>query len=148
MEIVPFSCIVLVLFFVQDNPISKACSKSVRVDKLAAKIVGKNSGFPEIPVNLGMELEKFRESLQNRQPDPGYNIYLQALWYDAKGDWEKSHELIQDLPDQQAARLHAYLHRKEGDQPNAHYWYRRAGSKMPAVSLEREWELLVSEMAG
>ncbi|RYY58615.1 MAG: hypothetical protein EOO05_15830 [Chitinophagaceae bacterium] len=93
-----------------------------------------------------MEPEKFRETLQNSQPPQGQNIYLQALWYDAKGDWEKSHELIQDLPDSPSARIHAYLHRKEGDQGNALYWYRRAGVTAFRGSLDQEWELLVGEL--
>lgn len=93
-----------------------------------------------------MDLETFRKSLQNSQPPSGQNIYLQALWYDSKGDWEKSHELIQDLPDSSSARIHAYLHRKEGDQGNALYWYRRAGVNAFKGSLDEEWELLVSEL--
>ncbi|RYY57569.1 MAG: hypothetical protein EOO09_02225 [Chitinophagaceae bacterium] len=93
-----------------------------------------------------MEPAKFRETLQNRQPETGQNIYLQALWYDAKGDWERSHELIQDLPDPASARIHAYLHRQEGDQGNALYWYRRAGVPAFNGSLEAEWEKLVTEL--
>ena len=38
------------------------------------------------------------------------NTHLLSLWYDHKGDWEKSHELIQDLNDHKAAAIHAYLH--------------------------------------
>ena len=93
-----------------------------------------------------MELDKFRQSLQNSQPGPGQNVYLQALWYDGKGDWEKSHKLIQDLPDNSSARIHAYLHRKEGDQGNALYWYRRAGVSPFKGSLDEEWGQLVEEL--
>jgi len=45
-----------------------------------------------------------------------------------------------------AARVHAYLHRKEGDSDNAHYWYTRAGTERPHVSLRREWETLVRNL--
>lgn len=46
-----------------------------------------------------------------------------------------------------AARIHAYLHRKEGDEWNSKYWHRRAGSVHPQkLSLEQEWESLVSEL--
>ncbi|HEY1022823.1 MAG TPA: hypothetical protein VGE06_10955 [Flavisolibacter sp.] len=72
--------------------------------------------------------------------------YLQALWWDAKGDWQKAHETIQDLPDKNAAWIHAYLHRKEGDIWNADYWYNRAGKKRPTNSLEEEWDRLVEAM--
>jgi hypothetical protein len=39
-------------------------------------------------------------------------------------------------------RVHAYLHRKEGDQSNADYWYRRARVAPTRVSVDEEWELL------
>ncbi len=45
-----------------------------------------------------------------------------------------------------AAHVHAYLHRKEGDLPNADYWYRRAGVERPDVTLEQEWRELVVEL--
>ncbi len=93
-----------------------------------------------------MDLGLFRNSLKNSQPDPGLSTWLQALWYDAKGNWEKAHELIQDLPDQTSALLHAYLHRKEGDTWNADYWYTKAGKKRPALTLEEEWERLVGDL--
>jgi len=51
--------------------------------------------------------------------------------------------LIQDLPDKNAAWIHAYLHRKEGDLGNADYWYRNAGKQRPNLSLLQEWEQLV-----
>ena len=68
-----------------------------------------------------------------------------SLWHDAKGNWNKAHELIQDLETKEAARIHAYLHRKEGDRSNASYWYHRANATMPAYSLEQEWGELVKE---
>ncbi len=74
------------------------------------------------------------------------NTHLLSLWYDHKGDWEKSHELIQDLNDHKAAAIHAYLHRKEGDIWNADYWYRRANAKRKDISLEEEWQVLVEEL--
>ena len=39
--------------------------------------------------------------------------------------------------------VHAYLHRKEGDEPNAGYWYRRAGREFHRATLEEEWQALV-----
>ena len=52
---------------------------------------------------------------------------LLALWWDARGDWKRAHEIAQDVSDADGAWVHAYLHRKEGDLGNAAYWYRRAG---------------------
>ena len=91
-----------------------------------------------------MDIAAFKESLNSAEVPTQASVYLKALWYDAKGDWEKAHELIQDLPDKNAAWIHAYLHRKEGDIWNAEYWYRNAGKKRPAVSLQEEWEQLAA----
>ena len=68
---------------------------------------------------------------------------LMALWLDGHGDWESAHDQVDQLPGKSAARVHAYLHRKEGDQWNADYWYTRSGEKRPKLSLEEEWEELV-----
>ncbi|MET0635702.1 MAG: hypothetical protein ABWZ25_06720 [Chitinophagaceae bacterium] len=95
-----------------------------------------------------MEVKEFSESLRNSQPGPELSTHLQALWYDAKGDWEKSHELIQDLSDPGSARIHAYLHRKEGDEGNAFYWYRRAGVQPFNGSLQEEWDSILREFLG
>ncbi len=69
---------------------------------------------------------------------------LTALWYDGKGDWNKAHNQVDHLSGKSAARIHAYLHRKEGDLWNADYWYSKAGEKRPNLSLEEEWSELVS----
>ena len=45
-------------------------------------------------------------------------------------------------------RLHAYLHRKEGDAFNAGYWYRRAKTEVFTGSLDEEWARLVQENLG
>jgi len=68
---------------------------------------------------------------------------LQALWYDARGDWDRAHEMIQASNGPAAERVHAYLHRKEGDQGNAAYWYSRVGEVKPNSSLDEEWAALV-----
>lgn len=85
----------------------------------------------------------FLQSLKDEQPPTG-NPILAALWHDYNGNWHKAHALVQDLTSREAAHLHAYLHRKEGDNSNALYWYHRAGEPMPAVSLEEEWSALLS----
>ena len=40
----------------------------------------------------------------------------------------------------EAAWVHAYLHRIEGDLSNARYWYRQAGRAPATAPVEREWE--------
>jgi hypothetical protein len=86
----------------------------------------------------------FSESIKENEPPSGSSFYLKALWYDAKGNWKKAHEIIQDIDDKNASWIHAYLHRKEGDTGNADYWYSLAGKIRPSVSLENEWEELVA----
>lgn len=90
-----------------------------------------------------MELQNFIYSLNQETPPPAISAYLQALWYDGKGNWDMAHTVIQDIDDEKAAWVHAYLHRKEGDNGNARYWYSRAGKIFPAVSLQQEWEIIV-----
>ena len=65
-----------------------------------------------------------------------------ALKADKGGDWDKAHNIVQDMPGQDAAWIHAYLHRKEGDDWNANYWYQRAGKPFFKGSLEQEFEEL------
>ncbi|MFD2248189.1 hypothetical protein [Pontibacter ruber] len=93
-----------------------------------------------------MNLATFKQSLPEAAPPPELSVYLQALWHEAKGNWEKAHVLIQDLPDQTAAWIHAYLHRKEGDTWNADYWYRKAGRKRPQQTLEEEWQSIATAL--
>jgi len=91
-----------------------------------------------------MTLEEFKLSLSSNKPPEPVSDYLKALWYDAKDDWEKSHNIIQDLNTKTGSWIHAYLHRKEGDIANADYWYSRAGKQRPSFSLEKEWEEICS----
>jgi hypothetical protein len=89
-----------------------------------------------------MNFQEFIDSLQKDQPTTKER-HLLALWYDAKNNWTKAHDLVDGGNSLIDDRIHAYLHRKEGDQWNANYWYKRAGEKMSVLSLEEEWELLV-----
>lgn len=90
-----------------------------------------------------MVLDDFYNSLAQPQPPPGISIYLEALWQDQKGNWAKAHSLIQALNDPEGAWIHAYLHRKEGDEFNADYWYRNASRKRPTISLDDESNQLI-----
>ena len=85
-----------------------------------------------------MDLQSFKASVSKSQPPDGLSCALQALWWDAKGDWEKAHEHAQKHEDQAGMRVHAYLHRKEGDQSNAAYWYRRCRVSPSIATLEEE----------
>ena len=91
-----------------------------------------------------MDLSTFKSSLKADHPPTGLSPYLAALWHDAKQDWQQAHNIAQDIDDRDGAWVHAYLHRKEGDQGNARYWYNKAGQPMPDHSLEKEWEEIVT----
>jgi hypothetical protein len=91
-----------------------------------------------------MTLPNFKRTLSANNPPADLSVYLKALWYEAKDQWDKAHQLIQDLPDKNASWIHAYLHRKEGDTSNADYWYNRANRKRPAISLTEEWEQIAN----
>lgn len=93
-----------------------------------------------------MQFEEYIASLKEDQPPKSISHLLQGLWYDARGDWDQSHRIIQDIPSKEAAWVHAYLHRKEGDIWNADYWYAQAGRKRPDISLEDEWMEIVKAL--
>lgn len=86
----------------------------------------------------------FNQSLLSDNPPDIFSTYLKALWYERKGQWSKAHSLVDSLEEKNAARVHAYLHRREGDLSNARYWYSKAGAAWPEQSMDKEWEELVS----
>lgn len=87
-----------------------------------------------------------RDSLKFYLCTMDHSVYIKALDLDREGDWDGAHALIQDLDTPEAAWIHAYLHRKEGDDWNARYWYNRADKPFFDGSLEREWEELYKMM--
>ncbi len=93
-----------------------------------------------------MTLDQFTATLTQPRPPAGMHPILLALWYDANNQWEQAHDIAQsregELP---YDRLHAYLHRKEGDRFNANYWYRRARTSFFEGTLADEWDALVRE---
>lgn len=94
---------------------------------------------------LIMTFEQFQESILLPAPPDDLPVLLEALWHDAKGDWEAAHNIAQSREGTRAYdRLHAYLHRVEGDTFNAGYWYRRAGSEVFKGSLKEEWTYLAN----
>ncbi len=90
-----------------------------------------------------MNKNYFLKSLTEGIPDSNYSQLLAALWWDKKGDWDRAHSIAQDVPGRDGSWVHAYLHRVEGDEWNASYWYNRANKKLPNQSLEEEWNTLV-----
>ena len=89
----------------------------------------------------------FRETLGAAAPAAGMSLALQALWWDAKGDWDRAHACAMQDDSWDGSAVHAYLHRKEGDLSNAGYWYARAGKARAEGALEAEWQSLVDAVA-
>ena len=71
---------------------------------------------------------------------------LRALWLAGHGDWDRAHSIAQEMETTDAAWVHAYLHRKEGDTFNAGYWYGRAGRAAFTGSLHAEWTALAAHL--
>ena len=94
-----------------------------------------------------MSTADFKASLARAAPAPALSPPLCALWWAAKGDWDAAHKIVQDEDTLDAAWVHAYLHRVEGDLGNAGYWYRQAGKPVAKHSLEVEWERIVSALS-
>lgn len=96
-----------------------------------------------------MSFAEFQASLAPGAAAPaGLTLPLQALWYDARSDWERAHECAQADTGRDGAWVHAYLHRKEGDVGNASYWYTRAQHRVPApgFSFEAEWTAIAETL--
>ena len=93
-----------------------------------------------------MTIEEFADTRSESTPPPGLREELLSLWYDAKGDWDQAHKIVQEMGGKNAAWVHAYLHRTEGDLSNSSYWYSRAGRKMSNDSLETEWRQIAAAL--
>jgi hypothetical protein len=93
-----------------------------------------------------MTLDQLRESLHQPGPPAELTSLVAALWWEAKGHWHQAHEIAQAIESPDAAWVHAYLHRKEGDTSNAAYWYNRAHQPRCTLSLDAEWEQIASAL--
>src|SRR6202167_1005760 len=92
-----------------------------------------------------MTIEEFRDSLSEGVPPARLPPMFKALWCDAKEICDRAHEIAQEEESgQEAAWVHAYLHRKEGDPDNAGYWYKRAHQPHPETSFDEEWRQIAT----
>lgn len=86
----------------------------------------------------------FRDSLAADAPPAHLSSPLQALWWAANGNWDKAHHLVMSDDGAEAAWVHAYLHRVQGDLPNARYWYGAAKKAVEEGPLDAEWHAIVN----
>jgi hypothetical protein len=91
-------------------------------------------------------VEELLATVGDPQAPPGLPPLLLALWLDARGDWSGAHQIAQDDGGRDAAWVHAYLHRKEGDAGNAACWYRRAGRSVADGPFDGEWRRIAGAL--
>jgi dienelactone hydrolase len=77
-----------------------------------------------------MTLEDLKATLKSPAPPDGIPQAVIALWHDARGNWDKAHRVAQDI----------------GDAGNAEYWYRRAERPVARMSIEEEWDQIVTAL--
>jgi len=85
-----------------------------------------------------------KRSVSKARPPQVLAPALAALWWEAKGDWERAHALVMDESGKDCAWVHAFLHRVEGDLGNARYWYGQAGKAPATGPLPAEWDSIAS----
>lgn len=94
-----------------------------------------------------MTLEDFLKHAANAdEPAENLSDALKSLWYAEKGDWEKAHNIAQDIPTPDGSWIHAYLHREEGDHSNAGYWYSRANRTPSTLRLTEERHAIIESL--
>jgi len=86
-----------------------------------------------------MTLAEFQRSLTAKTAPRDLAPPLVALWWAQKSDWDKAHKIVMDESGRDAAWVHAYLHRLEGDADNAGYWYRQARRPVATGAHDTEW---------
>jgi hypothetical protein len=93
-----------------------------------------------------MTLAQFKRALSKPKPPASLAPALAALWWAGKGEWDKAHGIVMNDDGRDAAWVHAYLHRVEGDFGNAGYWYRQARRAAASGSLEAEWDAIATAL--
>jgi hypothetical protein len=101
---------------------------------------------PDLLRKCHCEAMKFEEFQEARDEPAGLTPPLRALWHDGRGNWDEAHRIAQEDDSSDAAWVHGYLHRKEGDTSNARYWYARAGRSAHRGSFTEEWRQIVSNL--
>lgn len=93
-----------------------------------------------------MTFAEFKASVAASSPPRDLAPAVEALWWAAKGDWDKAHKIVMEAEGAKAAWVHAYLHRVEGDLSNAGYWYRTAGKPVQMGALDEEWAAIAANL--
>ncbi|MEH6657797.1 hypothetical protein [Leeuwenhoekiella marinoflava] len=97
-------------------------------------------------MNVLQSYTDFEKTLNEIKPPEFWSDELKSVWHQTKGDWDKSHDIAQNIHTPMGSLIHAHLHRVEGDDWNAKYWYKQADRSFPSSSLEEELKSLVKEI--
>jgi hypothetical protein len=95
-----------------------------------------------------MTFAEFQRSLAGDAAPRDLAPALAALWWAGKGDWDRAHKIVMDESGRDAAWVHAYLHRVEGDAGNAAYWYRQARRPVASGAHDAEWTAIAAALLG
>ena len=97
----------------------------------------------------------FLDQTDQTAPPAGFSAPVEALWWLAKGkwqvgpDWQRAHDICQQNEGDKAHDwVHALVHRIEGDEPNADYWYRRAGEDWKHQDIALEARHILQQLTG
>ena len=93
-----------------------------------------------------MTIDELKRTLTKANPPSDLTPPLASLWWAAKGDWDKAHGIVMKEDSREAAWVHAYLHRVEGDLDNAGYWYRKARRPAASEPLPAEWDAIAAAL--
>lgn len=95
-----------------------------------------------------MTLEAFLATIDSEpEPPVGISGELAALWHAKAGNWDRAHEIAQDIPSSMGSRIHGLLHAIEGDFGNSGYWYHRAGkTPIRKDEIDLEWRRIAGEL--
>jgi hypothetical protein len=102
--------------------------------------------FAGAALEANVDVATFEESLKQAVPPSDLSPALEALWHERRGDWDRAHQIAQEIDGPEGACVHAYLHRREGDQSNAAYWYRQADKPIARGDLDEEWRAIVEAL--
>lgn len=95
-----------------------------------------------------MNIGDFKNTLNSPEPPSHFSDLQKGLWHAAKGNWDAAHDIAQEHEgSKDFDHLHAHLHRVEGDEWNAGYWYRRAGAPMTSKPVNEELDDLIKRWA-
>lgn len=92
-----------------------------------------------------MDYLQFNHTLDMAKPPENFHDVLKAMWWERKNSWETAHDIVKNLTGDDAAWAHAYLHRKEEDDDNALFWYKKARKEYPQISVNDEFREITKE---